>query len=739
MTGSRPFMGRTLKLKTTASPLDRLAQLLGIESEYSDARGKLQRANAETKRALLRAMGVSSEDDEQIDAGLKAIERAEWRRALQPVYVVRASNEPIQVPVTLGEQTGDLAWQLQLEDGSERAGRVKAGELTLLDRHEIEGENLSRRSLPVGSDIPCGYHRLSISSDAGAATLIVAPQRCWLPPSAAQGDPLWGVAAQLYLVKSGENWGIGDFSDLGRLAEFLAAAGADLVGLNPLHSLFPESPEHASPYSPASRLLLNILYIDVTRAPGFASCEPARALLASGEFQQELAGARAAALVDYTRVTQMKLQALRILFQHWNSLPDSSESSFAAFCREGKETLERHSVFHCLRQQFVGSEAALGDWHSWAAEYRDPTSDAVRRFAQGHQEEILFRSWLQWVADEQLAGAAKSAESMKIGLYRDLAVGADMSGVETWSNQRAVVCGAHIGAPPDIFNPAGQDWGLPPFHPRELREQHYQSFIELIRANMRHAGALRVDHVMALQHLYWIPSSQPPQNGAYVRYPMEDLIGILALESERNQCMVVGEDLGTVPDGFRERMAEANILSYRVLFFEQNMKTGVFRKPDTYPRLAVAVASNHDLPTVRAWWLGRDVELREELQLYPDSQEAGFQRQLRDRDRKQLRSALQAAGLVRKSAEVPAEELVRLVYAYLARSRSFATLIQLDDVSGEIDPANVPGSTTQYPNWRRKLSRSLDEILAEPLLREIIQTLIQGRGSSRGVLEKVAP
>jgi 4-alpha-glucanotransferase len=732
-------MGRTVKPETKASPLDRLAELLGIESEYSDARGKVQRANAETKRALLRAMGVSADDDGQIDAGLKEIERAEWRRALQPVYVVRVSNEPIQVPVTVREQTCDLAWRLQLEDGTERAGRVQVGELALLNQHTVETEKVNRRSLPIGSDIPCGYHRLSISSDTGTATLIVTPQRCWLPPSAARGDKLWGVAAQLYLLKSRENWGIGDFSDLGRLAEFLAAAGADLLGLNPLHSLFPESPEHASPYSPASRLLLNILYIDVTQAPGFASCEQARALFASGEFQQELAASRAARLVDYTRVTQLKLQALRILFQHWNSSPGSSASSFAAFCREGKETLERHGVFHCLRQQFLSSEPALGDWHSWAEEYRDPTSDAVRRFAQGHPEEILFASWLQWVADEQLAKAAKAAETMEIGLYRDLAVGADMSGVETWSNQKAVVCGAHIGAPPDIFNPAGQDWGLPPFHPRELREQHYQSFIELIRANMRHAGALRVDHVMALQHLYWIPSSQPPRSGAYVRYPMEDLIGILALESQRNQCMVVGEDLGTVPDGFRERMAQANILSYRVLFFEQNMKTGVFRQPDKYPRLAVAVASNHDLPSIRAWWLGRDIELREELQLYPDAKEAAFQRRLRDRDRKQLRSALQAAGLVRKSAEVPAEELVRLVYAYLARSRSFAALIELGDVSGEIDPANVPGSTSQYPNWRRKLSLSLDEILGEPLLREIIQTLIQGRGSSRGVLENVAP
>ncbi len=730
-------MGRKVKSKTKTSPVDRLAELLGVESEYSDARGKMQRANTETKRALLQAMGVSADDDEQVAAVLKEIEGAEWRRALQPVYVVRASHQPISVPVTVRDEARDLAWQLQFEDGTERTGRVEVSELALISQHEIQ--KISRRSLPVGGDIPCGYHRLHVSSEAGKATLIVAPERCWLPASAAQGEKVWGIAAQLYLLKSKENWGIGDFSDLGRLAESSAAAGADVLGLNPLHSLFPDSPEHASPYSPASRLLLNILYIDVTKAPGFANCEQARTLFASGEFQEELADSRATPLVDYTRVTQLKLQVLRILFRHWNSSPAGSAGSFAAFCREGGETLERHSVFHCLRQQFVSREAALGDWRMWAEEYRDPASDAVRRFAQGHQQEVAFHSWMQWVADQQLGDAAKSAGTMEIGLYRDMAVGADISGVETWSNQKAVVCGAHIGAPPDIFNPAGQDWGLPPFHPRELKEQHYKSFIELIRANMRHAGALRIDHVMALQHLYWIPSPQPPQSGAYVRYPREDLIGILALESQRNQCMVIGEDLGTVPDGFRERMAEAHILSYRVLFFEQNRKMGVFRRPAKYPKLAVAVASNHDLPTVRAWWLGRDIELREQLQLYPDAQEAGFQRRLRDRDRKQLRSALQAAGLVRKSAEMQPEDLVRLVYAYLAATSSFATLVQLDDVTGEIDPANVPGSTSQYPNWRRKLSVTLEEIFKEPLVREVIQTLIAGRGSARGVLQNVAP
>jgi 4-alpha-glucanotransferase len=317
-------------------------------------------------------------------------------------------------------------------------------------------------------------------------------------------------------------------------------------------------------------------------------------------------------------------------------------------------------------------------------------------------------------------------------------VGAAPSGTETWFNQKAIISAAHIGAPPDVFNPAGQDWGLPPFHPRKLREQAYGEFIELIRANMRYAGALRVDHVMALQHLYLIPEGMGAHQGAYVRYPMEDLIGILALESHRNRCMVVGEDLGTVPDGFRERMQKANILSYRVLFFEQESKTGVFRKPKEYPRLAVAVASNHDLPTVPAWWMSMDIELRDRLKMYPDAKEVTFQTKLRQRDQEQLRRAMEKQGLLDRKRDMRNEDWVPLVYQYLARSGSFAALIQLDDVTGEVNPVNLPGSTNQYPNWRRKLSVALEDLFETALVAEVTGIFDRERGAERGEPERAA-
>ena len=252
--------------------------------------------------------------------------------------------------------------------------------------------------------------------------------------------------------------------------------------------------------------------------------------------------------------------------------------AFEAFRREQGEMLERNYLFLALREHFAKQAASRADWHAWPEEYRDPASAAVARFAAENRHRVDFFAWLQWVADEQLGLAANTAKDrgMAVGLYRDLAVGADRAGAETWADSAAVVSAAQVGAPPDIHNPAGQNWGLPPFHPRALREEGYRSFVQLLRANMRHAGGLRIDHAMGLQHLYWVPQGQEPSAGAYVRYPMEDLIGILALESHRHKCLVVGEDLGTVPEGFRERMAKANILSYRVLFFDQEPETGAF-------------------------------------------------------------------------------------------------------------------------------------------------------------------
>jgi 4-alpha-glucanotransferase len=521
-----------------------------------------------------------------------------------------------------------------------------------------------------------------------------------------------GIAAQLYLLRSDQNWGIGDFADLTTLLQLCAERGCDVIGLNPLHQMILDSPEQASPYSPLTRLYLNVLYIAVPEAPGYSSSEAIRELVGSAEFQARLAACRAEPNVDYSGVVSLKLQALRILHAAFDKGTSEDRQRFENFRKDKGVSLRRASVFQALRQHFAGQDRAPADWHNWAAEYRNASSGTVERFAQEHSDEINFLEWLQWVADAQLGSAAQAAEKagMAIGLYRDLAVGCDRWGAETWANPDAFLIGAQVGAPPDIHNPAGQDWGLPPFHPNALRNEAYRSFIELIRANMRHAGGLRIDHVMGLQHLYCIPEGCGPAEGAYIAYPLDDLIGILALESQRNRCLVVGEDLGTVPEGFREKIAAANILSYRVLFFEQDWDHGIFLSPQDYPRLALAVAGSHDLPTLVGWWEGRDIELKERLGLYPSDREARSQRERREQDRSSILEAFRKEGVLEGVGEISAEQFTVAAHEFLARSRSGLVVPQLDDLCGEADQVNVPATSVENPNWRRKYRLTLEEI-----------------------------
>ncbi len=716
-----------------ALPLDRLALQMGIEPQFKDARGRIVATVDETKRLLLAAMGVKANDDAQVLQALEALERAAWLQPLPPVRVLQPAAGAPAIDVVQPPGTRRIAWRILLEDAGERDGRADWASLELCASLELDGRRLERRRLPLPQDLPWGYHRLMLD-DGAAASLVVSPGRCWLPQEASAGQRLWGIAAQLYLLRSANDWGIGDFGDLRALVELAVREQADVIGLNPLHAMFPDDPAHASPYSPASRLLLNVLNIDVAAVPELAGSAEAAEMIASAEFQRALAGCREQRDVDYGQVSALKLPVLRKLFDACRDAPDQGRwRQLEAFRQERGEILERNCRFLALRQHFAGSEPPRPDWREWPPEYQDPTSGAVASFAKTHRQAVDFLAWLQWLADEQLATAARAAADggMAIGLYRDLTVGADRAGAETWANAGAVAADAQVGAPPDIFNPAGQDWGLPPFQPRALREEGYRSFIELIRANMRHAGGLRIDHVMGLQHLYWVPAGRGPSEGAYVRYPMEDMLGILALESHRQRCLVVGEDLGTVPEGFRERMADAGILSYRVLFFERD-GGGAFLAPDDYPALALAVVGSHDLPTLKGWWQGRDLELKERLGLFPDAGESARQREAREDERRALLEALQAQDLLAGKAEPDFAALSRAAHAFLARSPSLLAMAQLDDLTAELEPVNVPATSAEHPNWRRRHSLTLEELPDAPSFREVVAVLREARGVAAG-------
>jgi 4-alpha-glucanotransferase len=708
----------------THSLLESLARRCGIVDSYVDARGVSRRTSAETRAALLAAMGLDASSEERAGRALEELTRHEWANALPPVTVHRTAGPPV-VLLTAPAGTRRIGWSAVTEDGRRIRGRVDVKRLEVVDERTVDGVSYVRLRLVLAGHFPHGYHTLRVGG--ARMSLIVAPAKCWLPGEISAGSRLWGVTAQLYLLRSRRNWGIGDFGDLRTLIDILEPLGADVIGLNPLHALFTDDPEKASPYSPASRLLLNVLNIDVPQLARQLKSGKARRLMASKAFRRRVLRCRNATHISYSEVAALKLPLLRVLFDASRSQPRSAAwRAYKRFERESSEAVKRACLFLALRGYFSAQGSELADWRRWPREYRDPESRAVKAFAAEHADLVSFQVWLQHVADMQLGAAAKAAAPMAIGLYRDLAVGADPAGAETWSNQRSVVSAAQVGAPPDIYNPPGQDWGLPPLDPRALREEGYRGFIDLVRANMRHAGGLRIDHVMALLQLYWVPRGMTPKDGTYVEYPIDDLVGILALESHRHECIVVGEDLGTVPSGFRERMTAANILSYRVLFFERDEQG--FLAPDRYPELALAVVSSHDLPTLRAWWEASDLDLKAKLGLFPTPEDQRKARQERVRDHAQLRQALRREALADEALD-DADDLFAAVHAFLARTPCALATVQIDDMTDEADPVNVPTTSTEHPNWRRRLSLTLERIATSSRLARVAKVFQAGRAN----------
>jgi 4-alpha-glucanotransferase len=672
-------------------------------------------------------MGVRADTEEAAAAALDALDREEWLNPL-PVVHVASRTSALSLPLTQPAGTGRVAWRLTLESGEEKAGEVRFELLQLLHRREIDSKSYDQRSLVLEA-VPFGYHRLAITPGSAECALIVTPDKCWLPAEIEQGKRLWGIAAQLYLLKSNTDWGIGDYADLRQLAQMLVGSGAQAIGLNPLHAMFIDDPEHASPYSPASRLLLNILNIDVMAVAEASSCVEALERMQAEDFQRELQESRASEMVDYTRVTRLKIPLLKTIFMSCSGRRDSHGwQEFEAFRRGADESFERSCLFLALRDHFSSQTPPLVDWRDWPADFQKPEEAGVDQFAEDHRELVTFQAWLQFLADRQLGEAARAADHMAIGLYRDLAVGADPSGAETWGNQRAVIAQAQVGAPPDIYNPQGQKWGLPPFHPMALKKEGYCSFINIVRANMRHAGGLRIDHVMGLQQLYWVPQGASAAQGAYVRYPREDLIGILALESHRNRCLVVGEDLGTVPTGFRERMAEARILSYRVLFFEKEERG--FIPPDRYPALSLAVVGSHDLPTLSAWMTASDLALKSKLKLFPSAKLLKDAQRDRLDDRQKLLAAFNELGLT-SDPIMQMSLFADAAHTFLASSASAITMVQIDDITQETTPVNVPTTSTEHPNWRRRLSMRLEEIASDPRFHSLTRLLNEARAKPK--------
>jgi len=729
------------------SALDRLAALAGIEPHYHDVLGQLHQASSDVKRTLLKAMGFAVANEAEVEQTMQTHEQRSWRRLLEPLVMIASEAQPGTVAITLPVDPAgaSITWTLTEENGTAHQGRGNIGELKVIAIYDVDHRLVERRGLGLPLSLPDGYHRLSVKIEyadlttlTGATTLMVAPRSCYGPQDAAPDNRLWGIAVQLYGLRSERNWGMGDFTDLLELVEHGASRGAAAVGLNPLHPLFPANPGHISPYSPSSRSLLNTLYIDVCAVPDFAESPKARMLVKTPRFKTELARLRATEQIDYPAVAACKHRALKLLFDSFRQRHLNKDtvrgSAFADYCQEMGTVLDQLALFDALHEHFHAQNPACWSWRDWPADYQHPTSPLVASFAKVHQERINYFKYLQWIADEQLSAVAQKAQQlgMPIGLYFDLAVGVDPSGGEAWGDPEMLICEASLGAPPDPLNRLGQNWGLAPINPVALQEQGFAPFITALRSNMRHAGALRIDHVMGLLRLYWIPGDFPPTAGVYVRYPLEILLRILALESQRHQCIVIGEDLGTVPEGFREAMARAGLLAYRVLYFER-WPDGLFKRADTHPELSLVTVATHDLPTLAGWWLGRDTDLRVNLELYPNEAMKADDVASRPVDRQRLLDALLDAEVIAEESLPPQSppqvtgEFLAATQRMLARSQGRLMVVQLEDALGVEEQANLPGTVDEHPNWRRKLPHTVEQIFAHPNVQTVLATLAEER------------
>ena len=726
--------------ESNAQALSQLCAHFGIATGYHDIWGTSHPVERSSLLALLSEFGVSLVDESSAPAALNAVRQSAWLQALPPVVAIQASALEWNLSLRLPASLTRIRWQLRDETGLLQEGDVDAEALPEIARTELNGVTWCERKLTLRLRLAAGYHHLSVAGLPGETLVISAPERCYRPAALQDGGKIWGPTVQLYALRSARNWGIGDFSDLAQLVGQMAERGADIVGLNPLHALFTHNPAHASPYSPSSRLQLNVLYIDVEAVDGFSSCDPLTRLVHSTEFQARLARVREAPLVDYVGVAALKFEALECLFRHFRErhlTPDGTQAlddsgrAFLAFVAQGGEALYRHALFEALQAHFHAGDESLWGWPVWPPAYRDPASSEVKQFAEQYCGRVQYHQYLQWLAASQLARASDHCQTlgMGVGLYVDLAVSVDRAGSDVWGERDGFAADAGIGAPADEFNPNGQGWGLPPLRPDRLRAGHYRYFIDTLRATMRGAGALRIDHVMGLMRLFWIPPGQTARAGTYVHYALNEMLAIVALESQRNRCMVIGEDLGTVADEVRAALARFDVLSYRLLYFERQ-DNGEFKAATDYPANALVAVNTHDLATLAGWWHGLDLRLRLQLGLFPDLQV--FEKQLinRAQERVQLLSVLQRADLL-SAAEVAdawagpdlSAHAVQAVHAFLAATPCVIMTLQLEDVLGIGEQINMPGTTDEQPNWRRKLPLDLTALASNAAMQTLCRTL----------------
>ncbi len=680
-----------------------LADALGVTRSYVGLDGRERPTSVEVARLFINGMGF----DANVET-LTRLEREQWSPGVHGLAVVRP-GEAGSVSWTVPHNTTEEPqhWRITSESGELiREGVVRADEFPVLERGEYD----DRRAFSTPA-LGEGYYVLELAGTE--AFLICAPVQAHRP-SELDERRMWGPAIQLYALRSERNWGIGDLRDLHRAIAHFAELGADFVGLNPLHSLFPDNPAQASPYGPSSRRWLNPLYVAVEDVPEVEASSRAMDAMGASAFQSRLAELRATEFVDYRGVARAKDEILRLAFEDF----DQDGERFQRFQQWASDpALMRQATWEALQMRFAAEETY--GFFNWPEEYRDPESDAVLAFVAENGATVAYRAYLQWLAAEQLAAAAAATKEagMAVGLYTDLAVGVAGDSAERWARPALYGDGASVGAPPDDFNLMGQDWGMPPPIPHAMVEDRLSAFREVLHSTMKTSGAVRIDHVMALRRLYWVPHGRPASEGAYVLYPFDAMMAVVTLESQAQGCLVVGEDLGVVPPEVTAALRRSRCYSYRILFFEQT-GPGQYKSPEELLAESITVPSTHDLPTLKGFWEERDLEVRDALGLWPRPEMREQFVAERAKQRQGLLDALAEAGLVEtglseSAFETLPQELADAMLVYVARGRNELMAVQLEDVMGQKEQVNLPGTVDEHPNWNRKLPRTLEALIGD--------------------------
>ncbi|MFZ8200351.1 4-alpha-glucanotransferase [Alteromonas portus] len=725
----------------TQQLLQQLVEMRGIETQYVDAWGKPATIAESSKAKLLNTLGYDTSSDEKIQSQITQDIKSVWLSPLNPVQVVRNTQDiilAVRLPIELVNDDHTLT--VTCENGDVLTHQFTPVDQEMTTMAHIDDVEFHEYVVTLPLDLPLGYHDVALSADDDEfahSRLIVAPEACYTPSEIKEGKKIWGLSVQLYCVRSEKNWGIGDFSDLALLIEKAAGVGADFIGLNPIHALYPANPNACSPYGPSSRRWLNYLYIDVTAIDGYDDAS-VQTVVSSDEFKATLEHARSVEHVDYEAVAHVKLAALKAVFDVYDvkylRKNTKQNKAFKAFVEAGGESLDMLAVYDALQSHLKADGKESWGWPVFPQEFKDYHNPAVAKFKSANQHEVKFYLFLQWIAAQQLEAASNKATDagMTIGLYRDLAVGVSEGSAEIWGNKDLYCTGASVGAPPDILGPLGQNWGLPPMDPRKLYEQAYQPIIDLFASNMASSGSLRIDHVMALLRLWWVVKGDHAKDGGYIYYPVDDLLGILALESHRNESLVIGEDLGTVPEEIRGKLADNGVYSYRVFFFEQ-AEDGGFFSPSHYPVQSMSTLTTHDMPTLIGYWHCLDLELGKEIGLYPTEEILQTLYADRHENKQSILDTLHGHGSIGDNVGRDVNhtgmnrELNNGMQVHMAGGSSALLSLQLEDWLEMDKPVNIPGTFNEYPNWRRKLTENIESMFDRHDINELASKLTHAR------------